>query len=200
MNCDALSPWYAAIERVVFGRALERCREHFLDDIGDARRALLIGDGDGRFLKRLLKMNPRVEVDCVDVSQGMLTVARSVAGTDRVRYVQMDALRGPWPAVDYDLVVTHFVFDCFDADGQRVLAGRVPRARWLVSEFRRSGPVAGLLISTMYAFFRMATGLRTHALQDHREALDAAGYQMAKLATHRGGMLVSELWEPRWVE
>ena len=160
------------------------------------RRALLIGDGDGRFLRHFLEAWPQASVDYVDVSAGMLAQARASAGEDRVQYYQLDVLRDAWPADDYDLVVTHFVFDCFDAAGQLTLAQRAPRARWLVSEFRSSGVLGRVLIGVMYRFFGLATGLRTRALADHRVALAEAGYRLEKVADHRGGLLVSELWTP----
>lgn len=196
MNCDAIAPWYRTLEYAVFGHALERGRCHYLAELGGARRALLIGDGDGRFLQQLLVAFPRISVDCVDVSEGMLAQARARVGEKRVRYVRLDALRDPWPADDYDLVVTHFVFDCFDAGDQRALAMRAPKARWLLTEFRSAGALSAMLIGIMYRFFGLATGLRTRALSDHHPALESAGYRLEKSAEHRGGLLVSELWSP----
>ncbi len=50
VNCDRIARWYRWIEYAGFGRALERRREAFLDDVSDARRVLALGDGDGRAL------------------------------------------------------------------------------------------------------------------------------------------------------
>ena len=57
MNCDLIAPHYWWIERLGMGRALERRRRWFLPEIGNARRALVLGDGDGRFLRELLRRN-----------------------------------------------------------------------------------------------------------------------------------------------
>ena len=51
MNCDLIAPHYWWIERLGMGRTLERRRRWFLPEIGNARRALVLGDGDGRFLE-----------------------------------------------------------------------------------------------------------------------------------------------------
>ena len=55
MNCDLIAPHYWWIERLGMGRALERRRRWFLPELGNARRALVLGDGDGRFLRELLR-------------------------------------------------------------------------------------------------------------------------------------------------
>ena len=48
----------------------------FLGEVADSRRALLCGDGDGRFLAELLRANREVCADFVDLSAGMIDVAR----------------------------------------------------------------------------------------------------------------------------
>ncbi len=60
MNCDLIAPHYWWIERLGMGRALERRRTCFLPELEQARRALVLGDGDGRFLRELLRRNPVV--------------------------------------------------------------------------------------------------------------------------------------------
>ena len=68
MNCDLIAPHYWWIERLGMGRALERRRRWFLPEIGNAPRALVLGDGDGRFLRELLRRNSAVRADYVDLS------------------------------------------------------------------------------------------------------------------------------------
>jgi ubiquinone/menaquinone biosynthesis C-methylase UbiE len=208
MNCDAIAPYYAAMEFAVFGRALERCRFHFLPELRDARRALVLGDGDGRFLKRLLDACPQLHADYVDCSGEMLERARRRAGSQRVDYFCADALR-QLPGSGYDLVVSHFFLDCFDAKGLEAIVARVgeaaPKARWLISEFRVPAnrwiaTPSRALIATMYWFFSFATGLTARALVDHRPLLRAGGFRLGADAAHARGLMVSELWVREAVE
>ena len=206
MNCDAIAPYYAAIEFAVFGRALERCRFYFLPELSDARRALVLGDGDGRFLNRLLAACPHLRADYVDCSAGMMKQAQRSAGSQRVTYHCADLLTAALPKSDYDLVVTHFFLDCFDPEHLTAVVQRIaeaaPGARWLISEFRippspwLAGP-ARALIGVMYRFFSLATGLTTRALVDHRPLLKKAGFQLSATAPHAAGLMVSELWVPQ---
>ena len=206
MNCDPLARWYRWLEYAGFGRALERRREHFLPDLRDVRRALVLGDGDGRFLAAFLRANPTVEVDAVDNSARMLALAeRRVGGNSaRVRFHHADAREWSPPHADYDLIVTHFFLDCFtDAElvplVARLASGAPDRARWVVSEFRQ--PAGGFAawrarcwIGGLYAFFRVMTGLRVRRLPDHGAVLQAHGFERERTVNSDLGLLTSELW------
>ncbi|MBV9128213.1 MAG: class I SAM-dependent methyltransferase [Verrucomicrobia bacterium] len=222
MNCDRLAPWYRLLEYGALGRALERRRTEFLEQVGDCRRALLLGDGDGRFAAALVTRHREVRVVSVEQSAGMLRCARRrldalpIAAAERAQFLQADVgawLRSPPMAspesqAPFDLVATHFFFDCFSAADLAPLIAAIaartsPGACWLVSEFRqpagRGWPAwhAWVWLRVLYAFFRMATGLRVARLADHRPLLAAQGFVLEREITARAGMLVSELWRRR---
>jgi SAM-dependent methyltransferase len=197
---DSVARWYRWLEYLGFGRALEHRREAFLSDVADARRVLALGDGDGRALVALRKAmsasaTPATHIDYVDISAQMLELARARAGTDLIAYYCDDALTRPLHEAEYDLIVTHFFLDCFNENCLELLTARVaraaaPRARWIISEFRRSG----WLVSCLYLFFRMSAGLRTRRLVDHHPVLTSHGFRLMRSETTWGGLLASELW------
>ncbi|MGH9645857.1 MAG: class I SAM-dependent methyltransferase [Bryobacteraceae bacterium] len=200
MNCDLIAPHYWWIERLGMGRALERRRRWFLPEIGNARRALVLGDGDGRFLRELLRRSSAVRADYVDLSGRMLELARRRAGIDRVDYKQADALTLRLPHDEYDLIATHFFFDCFGPSELERLIGRIadvakPGAQWIVSEFRTSNVPARLVVSALYLFFGITTGLKTRRLADHRPIMRAHGFRLMSASLSSGALVVSELWE-----
>jgi ubiquinone/menaquinone biosynthesis C-methylase UbiE len=129
------------------------------------------------------------------LSARMLELARARAGDQRVVYHHADALTMPLAEAEYDLIVTHFFLDCFEASDQERLLERVgraasPQARWVVSEFRKPGILVGLL----YLFFGMTTGLKTRRLVDHHALLDRHGFGLTRVESAWFGQLVSELW------
>jgi ubiquinone/menaquinone biosynthesis C-methylase UbiE len=200
MNCDWIAPHYWWIERLGMGHTLERRRRWFLPQLENARRALVLGDGDGRFLRELLRQNPVVHADYVDLSSGMLDLARQNAGVDRVSYKQADARELELAPREYDLIATHFFFDCFgpqelEALISRIAAAATPGARWIVSEFCTKTIAARMLVRALYLFFRIATGLRNQSLVNHRPILSAHGFRLMDACRSRGGLVVSELWE-----
>jgi ubiquinone/menaquinone biosynthesis C-methylase UbiE len=208
LNFDLLATPYKWLEYLSFGHALERCRFYFLPDLKDARRALILGDGDGRFLARLLAINPLLEADVVDISPAMLRLLEARLTQDqreRVTLHQADVRAFSPPEKPYDLVVTHFFLDCLFPTELVALVGRVtPRfatdARWVISEFSlpRSQPGAAmgkLLISGLYRVFGITTGLRVRALPDHASALKEVGLFPIDERRWLGGLLLSQLWQ-----
>jgi SAM-dependent methyltransferase len=207
MNCDAIARWYRWFEYLAFGRALERRRREYLDEAANARSVLVLGDGDGRFTAEFVDRNREAIVDSVDLSPRMLALAeRRTADVSHVHFWRGDARTIVLPR-KYDLIVSHFFLDCFVSRDLELLVARVsdaayPEARWLVSEFCLPGGgirrfAAGLLIKTMYWFFRIATGLKANRLPNYSAALTRHGFRRVRHMSAGGGLLVSELWERR---
>jgi SAM-dependent methyltransferase len=205
---DRLARVYCWMEWISFGPWLRRCRCAFLDRLSHHRRALVLGDGDGRFTARLLANNPSLLVDAVDASPAMLSELGRRAGAHRSRIqIQVADIRA-WepPAPTYDLVVTHFFLDCLTTDEIASLAIRIrshlqPDAAWIVSEFslpaNRFGRfIAGTLIALLYRSFGILTGLKIRTLPNHRKALAQSGFILKQQRKWLGGLLVSEWWEP----
>ena len=210
-NFDVIARPYRWLEYLTLGRRLERCRTYFLPRMAGQTSALVLGDGDGRFIATLLAQNPALRADAVDSSAAMLRqleqrCRRSFANTDlRLRTHHGDALSilKSLNVTKYDLVATHFFLDCLTQTQVDQLAGAIvpklaPRALWLVSEFCiPDGPMrlpAKVLVRSLYRAFRVLTGLRITHLPDHRATLQRNGF--VQVACHRSllGMLTTELW------
>jgi spermidine synthase len=207
-NFDGLAAVYRWMEWLSFGPFLGRARCVFLPSMIGARRALVLGDGDGRFTQALLRTNPAVAVDAVDVSRGMLQSLLRAAGADagRVRVkVQNAATWTPDPAADYDIVATHFFLDCLRNEDVLALAERVrpslaPQAQWVVSEFAVPANsfgrwVARPVVQSLYWAFRVMTGLNMQRLPNWQAALRSAGFALVEERQWLHGLLTSQLWK-----
>jgi SAM-dependent methyltransferase len=207
---DRLARLYRAMEYLSFGPMLERCRYSHLVQLTGARRALVIGDGDGRFVRELLIANRQIHADVIDASPAMLRrLTRRVSRAktiSRLTVACADARTFAPAATGYDLVVTHFFLDCLTATDTQQLIARirphlVPGARWLVSEF--DVPAAGPLrvwlsrgiIAALYTAFRLLTGLAVREIPPWRQLLAHSGFTRTASHTWLGGLLTSELWE-----
>lgn len=203
-NFDRIARPYRWLEYLTLGRSLQHCREHFLPHLLHARQALVLGDGDGRFLARLLTRNPSLNADAVDLSASMLALLVTRCNAPkRLTTHHTDALTFT-PGTVYDLVVTHFFLDCLTDPQLNTLTRRLapslsPEALWLVSDFRIPPGLLRLparrLIRGLYLAFRLLTGLRPTHLPDHAAALTRIG--LLPIAGHRslGGLLTTELWQ-----
>jgi ubiquinone/menaquinone biosynthesis C-methylase UbiE len=206
-NFDGIARPYRWLEYLSFGPMLQRCRLYRVRELADAKRALVLGDGDGRFLVRLLKENPRMQADVIDSSPVMLHLLRQRATKsgvlERVNLHCADA-RESLPPRTYDLVATHFFLDCFATEELLTLVDRIrgqltPGARWVVSEFAiPSGTMslpARLIVWVLYVAFGFVTGLKTRKLPDYAAALTRAGLLLADRRRWLGGLLTNDLWK-----
>jgi SAM-dependent methyltransferase len=204
---DRIARPYRWLEYLSFGPMLEHCRFYRLTQLTDAQRALVLGDGDGRFIARLLQKNPSLHADILDLSPVMLQILKArVVNADALNRVTLhctDALEF-LPAGSYDSVVTHFFLDCFSTSEVRNLAARIrclltPNASWVISEFAiPTGPMslpAKLFIRSLYAAFGLLTGLKTRQLPDHSAALNSLGMVLIDRRKWLKGLLISELWQ-----
>jgi len=206
---DTVARAYRWLEYITFGRLLEHVRFAHIPCITDRSRALLLGDGDGRFLARLAIDNQALHAEAVDSSAKMLALLRSriseVGAGDRVTFTQADIIDEKFQPCGsgYDLVVTHFFLDCFtecevETIVDRVLPTLAQESIWIISEFAvpLAGPrlIARALIRALYTIFGLLTGLSVHSLPDYRRVLRSRGFCLEKQTTTMRGILVSELW------
>jgi SAM-dependent methyltransferase len=208
MNADRLARVYRWVEYAAFGRTLERCRFAHLGELAAARRVLVLGEGDGRFVERLLGVNRGVRVEVVEASREMVRLAGERVGPDgRVLWHRMDAAKGPLPEGPFDGVVTHFFLDCFGEKEARVVvrvaAGRLEAGGvWVISEFCEEGRGwrgvhARAWLWAMYRFFAWTTGLRARRVPGWEAMLEAEGLRRERRAEWRWGLVAGEVWKKR---
>ena len=210
MSFDSIAPAYRTLETMAFGRDLQRARVACLGEIGTPRRALIVGEGNGRFLCELLRLHPNVEVDCVDASQRMLELARKWIERDipdcgnRINFLPQDITSWSPPEHQFDLIVTHFFLDCFPENRVAEIVAQLSRAAtanatWLLADFRIPAGVftrwrADLWLTTMYRFFQFTAGIEARELIDPSPFLRMVGFALASQHLFRSGMVKSELW------
>jgi SAM-dependent methyltransferase len=207
-NFDRLARLYCWMEYLSFGPYLQQCRVLCLSDISACRRALVYGDGDGRFLAELVRRAPEMQVAAIDASGTMLRqAAKRLPSEVQVRLVHADALAceaTAFPEAPFDLVASHFFLDCFDEEELAVLAAHVNAAAgegavWVVSDFaipRRPGArqLGRIVVSGLYLAFGLLTGLRTRRLPDHGRVMHDSGWRLEDRRTLLLGLLLSERW------
>jgi ubiquinone/menaquinone biosynthesis C-methylase UbiE len=210
VSFDTLAHWYRALERIAFGDDLQHCRVACLGEIAAPRRALVVGEGNGRFLCELLRLHSGVEVDCLDASQRMLRLARERVDrefpghAESVRFLHQDITSWAAPERHYDLLVTHFVLDCFPEAALTSIIKKLARAatedaNWLLADFCVAPKGMARLrarawLAAMYLFFRVTARIPACELVDPTSILRAEGFRLVRQHLLRKGMLKSEIW------
>ena len=198
------------MESIAFGDALQRSRIACLTEIDPPRKALLVGEGNGRFLAALLTRYPDVAVDCIDASSRMLQIAsrrleRASKYDAKVQFIHEDVRSSIGLTTRYDLIVTHFFLDCFPERTARTLVKKLGsvathHATWLLADFRLPNNKisrfrARIWLKAMYLFFRFTTRIEADDLVDPEPFLVAEQFNLIRQHLFRGGLLKSELWQ-----
>lgn len=200
---SGLARVYHALELLAFGRDLERARFTLMPTLATCQSILLIGEGDGRFLQRLLQLNSQARVDCIDLSPLMIARAAERIGDEahRVRFQVGDIRQIELAANHYDAVVTCFVLDCFSTSDCATIIARIgaalkSNALWLWSDFAL--PSAGfqrwrarIWVAVLHLFFRWQTGQDVRELPPAESLITAAGFKPIAEATFQRGLLRS---------
>lgn len=211
VNFDPLARVYRALEYFAFGRDLERARFCHLDKLLSCNSILILGEGDGRFVSRLVKLCPNADILCIDSSAAMIAQAERRLATEapqhRVKFQHADALLCTLPTQQFDAAVTLFFLDCFTHEQAETMVEKIARAlrpasMWLFADFAM--PERGLArirakfwLNLLYPFFNLSTGLRTRALPNVEPMIERAGFAPVEVRSLQAGLLRSVVFRQR---
>lgn len=166
----------------MFGKKLEYARFDCLSifETGKPQRALVLGDGDGRFSYNALKLNPHLSIDSIEQSSSMREQARKriqQLGKDDARrhaHIAYNALTYSFPISEYDIVVVQFFLDCFESSNANRLLSKLARAlkangKLAYADFSVPGRyptklIGKTVVSFLYLFFRMTANIESKRL------------------------------------
>lgn len=210
MSFDRLAPHYTWMEQALAGPRLQRCRTAWIEELAGCRNLLIAGVGHGHCLTAYARRFPTLAITSVDASGAMLAAARERARRMAPNFPRLEFVHAAlpaWrpPAAQYDAIATHFFLDCFPptelATVVDVLASTArPQAKWVLSDFtvpeergwaRRR---ARAIHATMYAFFRLVTGIAARQVTPPNEFLRAQGFTLARRRNSEWGLLHADLW------
>jgi hypothetical protein len=201
---DVLAKPYQWLERACFGDTLHAARTAHLSELGAPRRALLLGEGDGRFAQALRKSHPLCELTIVDGSAAMLAqCAQRLSGQRSVTWFNGD-VRHFEPQGRYDVITSLFFLDCFKERDQLALLSRLiphlaPSGHWLHADFAldADGPIATLrnraCLWALYRGFRALTDIEATRLSDPHAAFESCGLRVQQERKFRNGLVYSAL-------
>ncbi|UOR06006.1 methyltransferase domain-containing protein [Hymenobacter aerilatus] len=207
---DFVAPFYDALARLVFGRALRRAQQTALAGLPPGTPHLLIvGGGTGWILGDIWQQCPQARVLYVEASAQMLAQAQAWqqqhqpqrSGQIVFRWGTEAALL---PAEQFDAVLTFFLLDLFaPSELQRIVqqlnAARRPGAPWLLADF--TTPTRWWhhgLLAVMYRFFRLTAGISAQRLPPIQQALATVGLRPQQRSFLFGRMMEATVFT-EWV-
>ncbi len=205
---DRLARVYHRLESLVFRDRLERAREAMLGDLPRCDSALVLGDGDGRFLEQLCRDLEECRITSVDQSEQMLRLqqrrVKQIGAVDRVTFHCQDAKSFAPEAGEYDLLVTLFFLDCFSEQElvqllPQWLNGIRPGGLFYFVDFHDAATSwqrlpAGFCLAIMHWFFRWQTGLPNRRMVDIDGVLAKQPITLVQSQTRNGGLIHCRLY------
>jgi ubiquinone/menaquinone biosynthesis C-methylase UbiE len=212
MSYSSIARFYKLIESVTIGGSLLDARLGHLQRLAagpEIQHALLVGEGNGSFLLPFAQQFPNTRITVLDESAAMLRVAQTrleAAGIDtaRIAFWQADMTIEQLHEDRYDLIVTLFFFDNFDAATVRRVVPVLERAstasaQWLLSDFQI--PASGwrrlrarIWLIILYAFFRCVAKIPARTVPPVEAILAATSFKQVARETYSAEMLYSTLY------
>ncbi|MEQ1586808.1 MAG: class I SAM-dependent methyltransferase [Cyclobacteriaceae bacterium] len=191
---DRLAPVYDALARIVIGNGIRKSQLHFLNHLTAKNKLLILGGGTGWILPFILKTNPALQIDYIDVSPKMIALAKGRVKDSRVRFIV--GTEENIPDTDYDCVITNFYLDLFDDAKLESVVLRIknslqPGACWIATDFISEKFWHKSLLTVTYQFFRVTTGLQTLKLPFWEQELHKAGGTQLETKDYSGGFIKS---------
>lgn len=207
----SLARHYALLEHLAFGPRLQQARVAYVNRLAGLETILILGEGDGRFLESLLRVNSHARITCIDASPGMTDRARGRIETTypnhnyNIDWQCRDALETTWETGTFDAIVTLFFLDCFTGkDAGRLIRKLGPTARpgclWLWTDFvqpedRWPAVYARTYQHLLFRFFRWRTGIGARGLPPMQEMMQRDGWHRSAQRQTLFGTIESAVWE-----
>ncbi len=194
---DRIAPFYGVFESFLFGSKLQEMRCVYLDQLSERRDILLIGEGTGLFLERLLKVNPKTNVTVVEQSVEMMETSKNrVVAEDSGRVTFHKVALQEFDSVKrFDAVCTFFFWDCFEQSQLRAMLPILSKytkgeSLWIDVDFfeiQQGAPLTKcwhfMLIRVLYGFFGLATGIEARQVVEIEPLAKQNGFSVT--ASHR---------------
>ncbi|MEJ7646008.1 MAG: methyltransferase domain-containing protein [Chryseolinea sp.] len=198
---DKVSGVYDSLVSLVFGQSIRNAQLIYLGEVKHSKCILIIGGGTGWIIEELIAINANAAIWYVEASGKMLKISKSrdkVATRTNIKFVHGTEKSLPDFPV-FDAVIANFYFDLFSDDALESVIACLRRSMFpgtilLVSDF--NPPVnwwQRLLMSSMYRFFRIVSGLVTDRLPHWQRSLKKNNFLLLKTGTFYRGFIRSSV-------
>lgn len=189
---NRLSSVYAWLEHLAFANTLMRARLSLLPELKSAKEILILGEGDGRFLRQAVSYLAEARFVVLEQSPNMIALAKqrfSSAELERIQFIECDIQTGKEQLKPgFDAIITCFFLDMFNATGIcNILETFSPYLKdagyWYYVDFAETGKGVNRLyqqayLRLMYWFFAWQTGLETQKLVNPHSLFEALGFRL----------------------
>ena len=179
---------------------MRRAQTAHLRDIPHGSKVLILGGGTGWLLSELSAVNPTCKVWYIDASSKMISLSKKNTRNSTQEVVFIHGTEESIPAgITFDAVITHFYLDLFPQDSCISIIHKIrctirTSGLWLVSDFIHTTWWHGVMLRTMYGFFKLMCGIEGSILPPWKNLLEENGFKEHKSREFFGGFIKSAVF------
>jgi len=197
---DAIAPWYDALAKVVYGKAIQKAQSHFINEIKEDANVLILGGGTGWLLSYLLLAKPNCKVWYLEASAKMIELTtQKIHTSSSVQLIHGTEDDIP-TEIRFDAVITNFYLDLFPIEKLNLVIKKIknslkPNSKWLATDFVDGSKWwQAMLLKAMYLFFRIVCRIPATKLPDWNGLLMSNGVQKIKSKLFYQGFIESTIY------
>jgi ubiquinone/menaquinone biosynthesis C-methylase UbiE len=166
-------------------------------------KVLLVGEGNGRFLKLLNTRKSSGQVRVVEKSPVMIRLAKNHVGP--LGKVDLEFVQGDFRTCQlgkgFDCVVTHFFLDLFNPPAQLAIIEKFVEltdetATWINVDFIPARSWRGrVLMWFQYYFFRAVSRIKAKSCSNELPAALQSGWSLVEAVPYLGGLVVARRYQ-----
>jgi len=204
-NYDNIASYYDFLSQLVFGSSLIKAQSLFLNYVKPKSSILIVGGGTGRILEYLAREHASgLVITYVEISAKMIAAARKRDWKQNQVYFVHQAVEDFGSPVQYDVILTAFLFDNFT---ERKILQTFPRldrmlnpgGYWFFADFiynKGKGRLwQKILLNLMYKFFRLTCHIEARVLINMENIFYGNGYQIIFVKKYYAGFIKSIVYK-----
>ncbi len=201
-NYNTIAPFYDILKKIVFGNSLLNTECHFLKNVPENSRLIVLGCGTSEFLE-IIDTGLYKEIVCLDKSEGMCQKssnrAEKLGLSHKLKVINQDFLNFS-DSETYDFIAMPYFLDCQSDENIPLILQKAKsildkEGHLIISDFNKKRPnslINNTLVKIMYLFFRISTGIPRKALPDYDLFIQNKDWKMEKVYSNSSGVLFSK--------
>lgn len=207
---NLLAPIYDGVVFLFFRKAFSRLQQQLFSDLTSAEKCLIIGGGSGEVLENAIYQKLASKYYYAELSDVMIEKTKTrISRLNHSSSIEFSNDWTTWKEQSFNFIILPFVLDCYsETELQSLISELVsclsPKGKILFIDFNQE-PEFGYeadfakagLITMLYAFFNIATGISATKLPAFNSLFIAQGLIAEKRILIKKGWIQAVCWSVR---
>ncbi|MEQ8909240.1 MAG: methyltransferase domain-containing protein [Vicingaceae bacterium] len=205
-NYNRLAPFYDVLVRLVFGQSVLNAQLSYIHRLKPNDKVLIVGGGSGRLLPSLLNTKPDIQLDYLEASHKMKSLAKEKVNESQLKHINFIPQKIENFPVDekkYDAILCFFFIDLFpEKKGLEIILklnkSLTKDGIWLVADFNQPKTVFQRMVDKlMFLFLKLTTKAESEKTIDYKKQLKSTRLAEVESTTFYGSYIFSAVFKSK---